>query len=52
MKNKEGERMKKKYFHYQHSDTILMCECKKHSLGWCVAIKCPTNNTEGGEANE
>lgn len=44
--------MKKKYFHYQHSDTILMCACKKHSLGWCVAIKCPTNNTEGGEANE
>lgn len=35
---------------YKHS--IAMCACKKHSLGWCVAIKCPTNNTEGGEANE
>ena len=35
---------------YEH--TVVMCVCKQHSIGWCSVFKCPTNNTEGGEANE
>ena len=35
---------------YRHS--IPMCACKKHSIGWCSVFKCPSNDTEGGEANE